>query len=349
MKKKIPIFLVLMLAVYSLSAVAYEYPVLDKQVEIRQAHLKWVTTVLEVSMEATIEYIDEISDGAGTSDLTSLLGDFREQTGEIETLTTHVALNNAIRQLGEITGDFRTETRQQLIEYKGNGLQLLAKIQEALDENEDELDELEDEYWETAKENTLEIFDIYVDFAQDVLDKLQEHGYDITEAQEKLDEIKYKKDDLEDALESRDYDEIKEVISEIKELSEELGDIVRDLQVEVPPKKIIEYWINVCSRAVYRTDTIIDELETLGFDVTELREIHGKAEAHLEEAEDEFNAGDLDGALEALKDVKQDFIELREAYDDLIFGGELPADMEAKVESVSNALDDIVDEMDESL
>ena len=354
MMKRILILLVLILTASSVSVVSVcaednEFPILEKQLEIRQAHLKWITAILDVSMEATVEYIDEISEGTGTSELSSLLDDFRDQTGKIETLTTHVALNNAIRQLGDILRDFRLETREQMKEHDGKDWMLLTRIVLALDENKEKLDNLEDEYWEIREKNSLEILDIYVDWAQDILDILEDNGYDTAEAQEKLDEIKDQRDDLEDALKDRDRIEILQIHLEIIDLSMELSQIVRDLQVEIPPKKIVEHWINVGDRMVERTDTIISELETLGIDVTELQKIHSKAEEDLERAQDEFDAGNLIGAIDALKDLKTDLIELRDAYEGLISEGALPEDMEAKVEAMIDTLDDTVEDMEDSI
>lgn len=350
--KKILITLVFILAIFSTCvsvAFATDFPVLEKQVETRQAHLKWITAIQETSMDAAIGYIDGISNGTDTSELSSLRNEFNDQTEKIETLTTHVALNNAHRQLRQITTDFRIETRKQMSEHNGKHLALLNSIKTALDENKNELDNLKDTYWETRKDNALEIFDIRIDRAQNILDTLNENDYDITEAQAKLDEIKDKRSYLEGALNDRDNIKILQVHLEILDLSKELRKIVRDLQVEIPQKMRVKFWINVGDRVVERTDTIISELETLGIAVTELRDIHSKAETDLKKAQNEFNAGNIEGAIEALRDLKTDFIELRKAYEELVFGGVLSGDMKVKVESTSAVLSDTVKDMDESI
>lgn len=342
--------LVLILALVStcVSVVsAEEFPILDKQVEIRQAHLRWTTAIQETSMEVVIAYIDEISNGTeGSTELESLLEEFQAQTETIETLTTHVALNNALRQLRQITTDFRVETRKQMNEHNGRYLELANRIKTALGENKDELDNLEDTYWEKRKDNALEIFDIRVERAQNVLDTLQAKDYDTREAQAKLDEIKAKRSELVDAFDKKDNLAIAQVHRDIFELSKELARIVRDLQVEIPREVRVRHWINVGERIVDRTATIISELDRLGIDVTELREIHAQAEADLEKAKEAFDAGDLEGAIDALKDLKTDLIELREAYEELVFGGELSGDIKATVASTSAVLSDTIEEME---
>ena len=58
------------------SAFAADFPILTKQVEIRQAHLEWRATTQEIGMETVVEYINEISDDAGAVQLSSLFSDF---------------------------------------------------------------------------------------------------------------------------------------------------------------------------------------------------------------------------------------------------------------------------------
>ena len=328
-------------------AIDTNFPILDRQVEIRQAHLEWLVAVQETSMNAIIEYIGEIN--GETSKLSSLLSSSQTQTEKIKTLTTHIALNNAIRQLKQITVDFKTETKKQMDEKNGKVLQLLSRIKTALDENKIELGELKDAYWKVRKDNVLEIFDTRVNRAKDILDKLDKYGYDISEAQKKLGEIENKRSDLEEALGKKDNNAIHQTRIEILNLSKELVQIVRDLQVKIPQKAKIRYRVGLGERVVERTEIIISELETLGIDVAELKEIHKKAEADSKEARDKFTAGDLEGAVESLKKLKADFIELKEVYKELIFGEELSEETETMLESTMNSIDSAVKEMDSTL
>ena len=106
------IFVVALLLSLSLISVAVgeeDYPVLDRQIEVRQAHLTWRFAYHEIRISASIDYIDEISNGTGTTDLLSLLSDLQDQIDLIATLTTHVGLNNAIRQIRSITSDYNHE------------------------------------------------------------------------------------------------------------------------------------------------------------------------------------------------------------------------------------------------
>ncbi len=349
MKKVIMIFLIFLLTGSSVSVLAENFPILERQVEVRQAHLEWITAIFEISMVAVIEYVEEI--GGDTYDLETLLTDFRDQMEKIGSLTTHIALNNALRQLGQIINDFRIETQNQMSENNGKYLELLSSIKSELEdeENKSYLDGLNDDYWRTRKTNALDIFDIRFGRAQSILNELSEN-HDVAEAQAKLKEIGDKRSGLEAALDERDNIQILQVNLEILALSKELIKIVIDLQVRIPKEKIVEYWIDVGEKALERIDTIITELEILDIDVTELRNIHSKADDDLEKANNEFDEPrDLEGAIEALRDLKTDLIELRKAYEELVFGGVLSGNMKVKIETTIDDLSDFVEDMEENM
>jgi hypothetical protein len=346
------ILVVALLISLSLSSIVVgeeDFPILDKQIEIRQAHLAWLYAIHEIGLKASIDYIDVISNGTGVDDLNSYLSDFQNQYDIITSITTHVGLNNAIRQIKQITKDFRQELRSQITTYSGNGLTLLNEIKLAIEDNQTYIDGLESQYWTVKKTNDLDIFDMRVDRAQDILDKLKNRGYNITEAQNKLNEIIDKRTDLEAALDQKDYDEIGKVLREIHDLSKELRRIVQDLQIDIPTPLRTRFWIRVGERVLDRTSTIINELERLGIETSELKQIHSNAQANLTLAQDLYESGDINGSIDALHDLKANFIELKETYLDLIFGEDLTETLETAVELTSEALDRTIDEMDKTI
>ena len=347
--KKAVILLLLASCLLPGVATASEYPVLDNQVETRQAHLKWLLTLQEVSMEAVVEYIEEISEGKGTSELGDILAEFSEAAEDVESYTTHVGLNNFIRGLKDVTRSFSSETRSRMSEYDGKALVLVVRIGEKIAENQDQLDALKDHYWADREENVLENFDIRVERAQGVLDVLEERGYDVSEAQDKLDEISALRGDLQSALEERDGLEILEASLDALELSRELAEIVWNLQVEVPPSRIVKHWMNVGQRVVERCDVIIDELESLGLDTEGLEAIHGEAEHHLAEIQTRLEGGDIEGAVDALRELKDDMLELCNAYLDLVFPEGVPDELEEAMGALAERLEEIAENMAESL
>jgi hypothetical protein len=300
-------------------------------------------------MQAAIDYIASLSAGNGTSGLQSLLAEFQAETIQIQTLATHAALDVAIQQLKQITSEFRSELRTQMLTYDGKLLKLENQIQTALQVDKSRLQTLEDVYWTTRETNELWIFDTRVDHAQDIITALTNHGYNTTEARAKLDEIQGKRGELEAAFQARDYDQIHVVNLQLYALSIDLRIIVKNLQIQIPLEKKVRYWISVGGHAVNRTATIISELETLGVNVTALQEIHAQAVMDLANAEELFAANDTQGALGALHDLRADFILLRDAYHILIVQGMITGDEQTKVESVTTALNDTINGMNGSI
>jgi len=300
-------------------------------------------------MEAVHDYIDEISDGEGAGRLETLLDEYREAVADVDSYDTHVGLNNYVRSLRDVTTSFREETRERMSQYDGRPVVLLIRIAERIDDDSERLERLRDEYWESRNRNTLANFDIRVERAQHVLDLLEERGYDVSEAQAKLDEIAALRDELEAALGDKDNAEILRVSLETLELSRQLADHVRDLQVQVPGNSVLQHWVNVGERVLDRTDTIIDELGRLGLDTGELEEVRGEAEGYLALAVKKLEEQDYEAAAEALRDLKDSLLELRDAYLDLVFPEGLPDELEDAMETLGERLEDMADNMQESL
>ena len=349
MMRKIFILLLITSCLLPGVVTAGDYPVLDNQVETRRAHLKWILTLQKISMEAVVEYIDEISGGEGVSGLESLLSEFAGQIDDIDSYTTHVGLNNFLRGLKSTTGSFRIESREQMQNYDGKALVLMVRIGETLAENQGQIDDLKDHYWDIRKGNVIENFDIRVERAQSVLGLLEERGYDVSEAQAKLADINELRDGLEAAIIARDNLEIISVSVDSLELSRELAEIVRALQVEIPLSRALRHWVNVCSRVVDRSGLIIEELKNLGLDTESLEAIYGEAESNLALVETSLESGDFATAITALQEFTENLIELCDAYVDLVFPEGVPDAFKEALTTMVARLEGIAENLEENL
>lgn len=120
-------------------------------------------------------------------------------------------------------------------------------------------------------------------------------------------------------------------------------DIVRDLQLEIPDDRIVKYWIGVAGRIVQRTGTIISELETLGLDVAELKDIHSHLQEELDKAKDELAVGDIGAAGITLGDIRTHLLELKSEYLRIISaptGGGIQQDKKEEIEKTADAVGD---------
>jgi len=316
----------------------YAYPVLDKQVEIRKAHIAWMAAIKKVSMDAVVDYVSEKSNGSGSGKLEQLRTELQQQETNMQTLTTHLAINNALAEMVGTVSGFRQETVSQMGKHNGKYVVLAANIVVALDEHKDELDALEDNYWQVREENSLDIFDVQARRAQAVIDTLEAYEYDITEAQAQLDQIKAERTGLQTALQERSHLKIAAAYVKIGALSAQLVNTVKELQAEIPSSVTIPHWIDVGDRALHRTSTVITELESMGFNVTELKTIQADAESDWQDAKDAYEADDINAAIDALKRLKNDLLDMKEAYLRLIASGKLPDSYETALQATSDAL-----------
>jgi hypothetical protein len=111
----------------------------------------------------------------------------------------------------------------------------------------------------------------------------------------------------------------------------------------------VRHWLNVGGRVIERSGVIIDELKNLGLDTEKLEEIHGEAESHLAEIEARLEDGDIEGAIEALQELKDDILELCNAYLDLVFPEGVPDEPKDAIGALGQRLEEIAEKMAENL
>ena len=174
-------------------------------------------------------------------------------------------------------------------------------------------------------------------------------GYNTTESQAKLNEIIGKRSDLEAALAARNQTQIHAVNVQILGLSNDLRTIVRNLQIHVPQTKKVQYWILVGGRVINRTATIIQDLATLGVNVSQLQQFHTQAQQDLRNATIAWNLNNTHETINALHAFKADLIALRNAFHDLINSGRVTGDTKTTVENLTTALDDTTNELGNSI
>jgi hypothetical protein len=327
-------------------AVDTGYPVLDNDVAARQAHLAWQATVYETKMQATIDYLDSLS--GDTAKLSSILSEFQSKAGQVSSVNTHVGLNTLLRELSDLVRGFREETRIQLVAAKGRPAELLAKINEAV-QNNPELAILEGNYWTVRERSRLGDLDIRVTRAQKVLDTLKGKGYDTSAAQATLDQIRGKRPDLESAVASRDSSQIQAVNRAIADLWRTLIQQVRALQVQVPEKTRISFWIHAGERILGRVDLINNDLMALGVDTASLDPHVTAARDDLSAARTAYDAGDMAGAAASLTEFREDLKNLRDAYRSLLGSGAVSGKAADQVEALAGALDSTITRMEDML
>jgi chromosome segregation ATPase len=199
---------------------------------------------------------------------------------------------------------------------RGKAADLKSAVDAAVQSNGN-LAVLEGAYWSTRTTNELANFDTRVQRAADGIALLSGRGYDTAAAQAQLGEITAQRPVLESALNSHERTQIQAVEQQILTLSQQLAQIVKDLQVQVPQEKKIRFHISEGNRAVARTDMVNADLKSLDIDTTQAEQYTASARADLAAAETALGSQDLAGAQAALDRAKADLKNLSQAYRDI--------------------------------
>jgi hypothetical protein len=333
-----------LLAVPFAAAAENSYPVIDNTVDSQKAHLAWKAAVRETEMTASTAYIATLN-GTSTATLDALLVQYKGQEAQIAVLSTHIGLNNLLRDMNQVNSRFRQELRSQMKNGRGKAADLKSAVDAAV-QSDGNLAVLESAYWSARTTNELANFDTRVERATATLAVLKEKGYDTTAAQAKLEEITAQRPVLEAALNSHDATQIRSVQQQVLTLSQELARIVKDLQVQVPEEKKIRFHISEGNRAVVRAEMVNADLKTLGIDTAAAETYTAAAKAGLASAQSALDAKDPAGARALLDTVKEDFKSLAQAYRDIAKRYQDDAPTAATLNSTAQALDSMTASME---
>jgi hypothetical protein len=320
------------------------YPILDNQVAIRQAHIAWQAAIYEAKMLATVDYFASLN--GDTTKLSSILSQFQDKAGQAGSISTHVGLNNLLRDMTDLVRQFREETRTQMAASKGRPVELMAKMNDAV-KSDPQIASLESTYWSTRETNRLADFDTRVSRAQTILDTLKGKGYDTAGPQATLGQISAKRSDLESALASRDNTRIQSVDQSIADLWQTLAQQVRDLQVSVSDDQKVKFWLDAGRRIMGRVDMIDRDLKSLGVDTSTLDPLVTTAKSDLAAAQDSYDSGDITTAKVDLQTFRLDLKNLRDAYRALVAGGKVTGTAADQVQSLANTLDSTTNQIGE--
>ncbi len=316
MKKIITIMLILIALPLSTFAAdeTKDYPVIKKQVETRQEKLdiKYETQIIK--MNAVIDYIENDLNSQNTNELKELSSKLSEINDKRKNLETHIAINNAIKEAREISKEFKKTSYNLIIENEGSISDAKIAVETALVENEEIILEMKNEAWEIGKKNTINNFDMQVDRTQTILDKLNENEYDTQNAQKLLNDIIYLKPSLISAFESENIEEVKKVRKEISYISKELRNEIKEAYSELPLSTKYNLWEFVAQKVIERTQIIIDELNYLEYDTSNLNDTQNLLENKLIKLNSAIEKNNYNEAKNSIIIMSELFKELKEEY-----------------------------------
>jgi len=271
-------------------------------------------------MDAVIDYAQEIN--ASTDKLIELRDEFVAKEAELNQTATEgdfAGFKGVLAHVRGIVKEFRIESHTVLGDNIGEAK---VRVANAWQENREYLRTLVDNISKSKKEADLEKVEEAIEDAEEKVEKLEERGDNVTPLKEKIEEIKEKKEalreKLEEAIEScegvglgacntTEAEEYRALRDEIKQEFRELREIAKDTGRKVAIARVIE----ASEKIIEKTKERLEKLGERGVDVTvplaKLEEVEGLLDA----AEEKYEAGDYEGAMEDLKAVRKAFKSVR--------------------------------------
>ena len=209
------------------ASVDQHYKVSDT-IALRQAYLGWQSAQQEAGMDATIWYI--IARNGSVKTLSALREKYHAGSLRIPGCNSMDSLDMIQVSLTGVARQFNEETHARMEASSANEEDLAAAVSGAT-ESDARARQLEDEYWMTRMVSEPSSLDRYIRESQGTLTALQEYGYNVAAAQEKLYQITAMRNDFVVALGTHDYGSAKSTWEKIQGASAGFEEQVRDIGV----------------------------------------------------------------------------------------------------------------------
>lgn len=308
----------LMVAMLVTAGIVVAQEITINKLQVRYKYDYAVIEKYRIGMEAVINYVEEL--GKDNSALIDYKDQFTALATDLEAAADNkdeASYNATIEEMKAVVSNFRQEARNQV---GNNTEEARARIETALEENEDYLYGLVTEARELHKERNTQIFDYYDARAREVIDRLEAQGYDISEAEAKLSEIEGKRESFIDVMnatiqacsdkwvgecketpEVENYFELRdEIIDDFKEL--------RDIILKIVLDEVIPGAEDVLSRA----EDVLSRAEAKGIDVTAERAKLDAIKSLVNDAKAKCEQGAYKEAVGLLRSARDSFRELKE-------------------------------------
>ncbi len=226
--------------------------------------------------------------GANVSVLIELKNEFVEIMNSLNVSAGPEYRENA-KLLIQIARQFRMEAHK-IPELAEHSQEIKEAVKEAMKQEKMKHQEEIREGLELAKEVGLAVFDLHICLAQEKLNRFYNLGFNVTEAQEILDDIKDMRDDLEAAYDSGNRTEVAMVKVEIARMWGEFHRAFVRLN-----SKVMKYQFE---RAKEKLTQAMNKLQQMGVDTSKMQEKleklermtkHLENESSLEEFNEKFN------------------------------------------------------------
>ena len=313
----------------------------------RQAHLAWTALEKETEMKAAITYVTTLF-GTDTMNMSADLTVFQGEETQIPAAASDADLADLISDMKNTTALFRNDTSMQMTIGQGKGDELGRQIVSAT-ANNPYITDKQNAYWSTRSTGTLADFDAWVTNSQQVLDGLNANGYDTAAAQRTLDKISISRRDVQSAFGSRSESTVASVSQQLLAQTQGFSGQVTAAQGQVPEGVQEQFFIDQGNRAVERADKVNYDLTMILIDIGPADPALSKTKTDLVSSRKELNTGNFGATRTPLRLVRQDFVDLSQAYRDVTHTSDLPPALTAELNSMAQRLGTTADQMGAAL
>jgi hypothetical protein len=203
-----------------------------------QAHVACAGAKGQAQMDGAIRYIGSISNGAGTSALSSIESQFTGTVSSVQSMTAADQIQAAEAQMKTNRTSFMTAAKGELKEYNGTGKALAASINASVMAQAATLQTLENTWWTDRQTARMDEFATNDQRRNGVLSNLTAKGVDVSRAQAVENQIQQEGTVLNAALTSRDESAIKTANEDLATLNKQFAELVKGYRSAAHTRKV---------------------------------------------------------------------------------------------------------------
>ena len=192
-----------------------------------QAHVVYAGAKGQAQMDGAISYIGTISNGAGTSSLSSIESQFTGTVSSVQSMTAADQIQTAETQMKTDRTSFMTAAKSALKQYNGTGKTLATSINASVMAQAATLQSLETTWWTDRGTARMDEFATNDQRRIGVLSNLTAKGIDVSQAQAVETRIQQEGTVLNAALTSRDESAIKAANEDLATLNKQFATLVQ--------------------------------------------------------------------------------------------------------------------------
>jgi hypothetical protein len=192
-----------------------------------QAFVAYAGAKGQAQMDGAISYIGTISNGAGTSQLSSIESQFTGTVTSVQSMTAGDQIRATETQLRADRKDFMTTVKNLLKEYNGTGKALAASVNASVMAQSGMLQTLENTWWTDRQTARMDEFATNDQRRTGMLANLTAKGIDVSQAQALENQIQQEGTALNTALTSRDESAIKAANEQLATFNRQFVSIVK--------------------------------------------------------------------------------------------------------------------------